>query len=59
MRALGQIGDRRAVRPIARLIEGDDLPRGVPYIEVGEALGRLGQWGCDVRALYGDVPFLS
>ena len=42
VRALGQIGDRRAVRPIARLIEGDDLQRGVPYIEVGEALGRLG-----------------
>jgi HEAT repeat protein len=41
VRALGQIGDRRAVRPIARLIEGD-VRRGVPYVEVGEALGRLG-----------------
>jgi HEAT repeat protein len=43
VRALGQIGDRRAVRPIARLLEGEGKPtHGVPYVEVGEALGRLG-----------------
>jgi HEAT repeat protein len=32
------------VRPIVRLIEsnGDKLAHGVPYVEVGEALGRLG-----------------
>ena len=29
------------------------------YGKKPEALGRLGHWGCYVRALYGDVPFLS